>query len=117
LENEGRALLEGAICPGDSDNLDLRVPARATGFYFRARQRPRLTHVCLRLRRLFTLSKYLRLLSICGRTARIFVCLLRPGRKGENKSQHERSNRNAHEKSALHTPPPMPALVNGILHT
>jgi hypothetical protein len=118
LENEGRALLEGTICPGDNDNLDFRVPARATGFYFRACQRPRLPRVCLDLRRLFTVSKYLRLLRVCGRVVRILVIrILRCGSRSENKSEHERSNRNAHERSALHTPPPMPALVKRILHT
>jgi hypothetical protein len=105
LENEGRALLEGAICPGDCDGLDFRVRGRAEGLYLRARQWPRLLRVCLRLRRLFTLGKYLGLLGVCGRTVRILVCrLLRTSRKSEHKSEHERSNCNAHEKSALHTP-------------
>ena len=79
LENEGCALLEGAIRPGDCDGLDFRVRGRAEGLYLRAHQRSRLLRVCLRLRRLFTLGKYLRLLSVCGRTARILVGrLLRP---------------------------------------
>jgi hypothetical protein len=75
LENKGRAsfVLEGAICPGDFDGLDFRVRGRAKGLYFRTRQRLRLIHVCLRLRRLFTVSKYQRLLSLCGRTTRILV--------------------------------------------
>jgi hypothetical protein len=118
LENEGRALLEGAICPGDNDSLDFQVLARTTGLYFRARQRPRLIHVCLDLRRLFTLGEYLILLRVCGPAALILVCrILRCGRRSENISDHERSKRNAHEKPALHTPPPMPAPVNRILHT
>jgi hypothetical protein len=74
LEDEGRALLEGAICPGDYDGLDLRIPACAESLYHRARQRPRLLSVCLRLRRLlFTVSKHQRLLGVCGRGAIILV--------------------------------------------
>ena len=106
LENEGRALLEGAICPGDNDSLDFQVLARTSGLYYRARQRPRLIRVCLDLRRLFTLGEYLRLLRVCGRADIILVLrILRRGRGSENISEHERSNGNAHEKSALHTHP------------
>jgi len=103
----GCALLEGAIRPGDCDGLDFRVRGRAEGLYLRARQRPRLLRLCLSLRRLFTLGKYLGLLSVCGRAARILVGrLLRPSRMCENTGEHECSNRNAHEKSAF-TPHPL----------
>ncbi len=97
MEDEGRALLEGAICPWDYYGLDFRVRDRAERLYFRARQWPRLLHGCLRLRRLFTLSEYQRLLRICAFSAHAFVCrLLRCGRKSENKREHERSNCKAH---------------------
>ena len=91
-------MIEGAVRPGECDGLDLRVRGRAEGLYLRARQRARQLRLCLRLRRLFTLGKYLGLLSICGRTARILVGrLLRPSRRCENKGEHERSNCNAHK--------------------
>ena len=55
-------------------------------------------------------------MSVAARPVFSSVVSCAPAHGCENKGEHERSNCNAHEKSALHTPPPMPVLVDGILH-